>query len=153
MSKCIYPGSFDPWHEGHEDILLKALKAFDHVVIAIGTNGAKINNDIATRLDLVTKELQASVPDHLDRITIVSYKGLLSDYVESVGDIVAVVRGIRDEDDYRYEKTVQYWNEDFGLDVPFCFFFADRNLVHYSSSAVKEVHKLLQKTSNEKNTA
>jgi pantetheine-phosphate adenylyltransferase len=139
MKIAMYPGSFNPWHEGHEDVLNKALKIFDKVVIFIGANPQKENYS-----DLNTNWMERIPQKHRDnkRIGVVVFAGLLSDHADGYS---AVIRGLRNGQDFEYEKTQQYWNEDLGLDIPTVYFISDRKLVHISSSAIKQVEKVRSK--------
>lgn len=106
---AVYPGSFKPWHQGHQDVLNKAKRLFDDVVVAeFG----------------------------------VDFHGLLKDFVKE-NNFCAVVRGIRNPNDFYFEQANQYWNEDLGIDVPTIYFISDRKFLHISSSAIKEVTKAL----------
>lgn len=132
MKVGLFPGSFNPWHEGHEDVLNKALSIFDKVVVAIGNNAAK-----ETTGEQRKTELEKAIGNHSDRIEIVYFEGLLADFVRKRPDITSMVRGMRDTGDLEFEKTMLYWNEDLGIKIPTAHFICDRSLVHISSSAIR----------------
>lgn len=146
MKTVIYPGSFSIWHEGHNDILNKALKIFDHVVIAIGINHDKPTAFIPREHAQGFKE--ANIPVNLtDKVTILPFNCLLVDAVKrwdelNENKICAVVRGLRNGHDLQYETNQMYWHEDLGLKVPIIFFITDRNKSHISSSAIKQILKI-----------
>jgi pantetheine-phosphate adenylyltransferase len=132
MSKvALFPGSFNPWHEGHEDVLNQALKAFDKVVIMRAVNPEK------------EKSGDMEFPPHLlvgGRIEIVEFTGLLRDFVAGAG-YAAIVKGIRNQEDFEYEKMQQYFNEDLGINTPIFFVIANRNMVHKSSTFIRALRK------------
>lgn len=131
MKIAIYPGSFNPWHKGHEDVLEKALVVFDRIIVAEGINQEKS-----------AKEVNSSYPnfDELygEKVVLRQFKGLLVDFVERCPEeIDAVIRGLRNGHDLQYEMNQQYWNEDLGLYIPIVYFITDRGLAHISSSAIR----------------
>lgn len=138
MKVAIYPGSFNPWHEGHSDIVSKALQVFDLVVIAQGINPDKKLSE--TNIPSVHTYGQFG-----NKVTVAKFNGLLTDFISHYNStkdpIVAVIRGLRNGQDLEYEKTQQYWNEDLGIIVPTVCFITDRKLVHISSSAIRAVNK------------
>ncbi len=133
MSKTVlYPGSFNPWHDGHNDIFTKALKVFEHVTLVQMLNPAKKEAQVHFPKDFI-------YPRHgKDKVSMFSYNGLLVDCVKQF-NAVAVIRGLRNAQDFEFEKVQQYWNEDLGLLVPEVYFIADRNAVHLSSTALRQL--------------
>ena len=140
MRKAVYPGSFNPWHQGHTDILKKALSVFDVVVVAHGFNpdkGIKAYSDFT--------ELYKEFPEYLDpddyrHVWVKGFAGLLVDFVKDE-KADAVIRGLRNGHDLQYEMNQQYWNEDLGLVVPTVYFMCDRRYSHISSSAIKSINE------------
>lgn len=131
MKVALFPGSFNPWHEGHEDVLNQALKAFDKVVIMRAVNPEK------------EKSGDMEFPKHLlvgGRIEITEFTGLLRDFVSGAG-YAAIVKGIRNQEDFEYEKMQQYFNEDLGVDTPMFFVIANRTMVHKSSTFIRALRK------------
>lgn len=154
MKTAIYPGSFNPWHQGHHDILKKALQVFDKVIVCYMLNPEKFPKDLHIGLqlrenDLFLKGLRDAVyknflASELIKIEVSSYGGLLVDAVRQFG-CDAVVRGLRNGSDLQYEQNQMYWNEDLGLEVPVTFFLADRTLAHISSSAIRSLRPFKMK--------
>lgn len=142
MKVCIYPGSFNPWHDGHVDVIKKALLVFDKVVVAIGKNPEKNNNTSCVN---VHKQIQRTIePELFNRVEVTFFEGLLTDYLDMdyMYKYSAVIRGIRNTIDFEYEKNLQYHYEDLGLKIPVIHLISDRKLVHISSSAIKSLNKV-----------
>jgi len=142
MKTAIYPGSFNPWHKGHTDILLKALSVFDTVYVAIGINPEKDSRPNHERV----QEVERAIENLAGRgaaysVEVHCFDGLLADYVKET-KAHAIVRGLRSSNDFEYEKVQQYWNEDLGIVVPVVYFMSDRKLTHISSSAVRMIEKM-----------
>jgi len=140
MKIAIYPGSFNPWHKGHEDVLNKALMVFDKIYVARGFNPEKDTVKGTTAFETVFDRLPALEFDN-PNVEFIEFSGLLSDQVTLLG-AHAVIKGLRHEQDLRYEITQQYWNEDLGIEVPTYYVVADRELVHISSTAIRMLNKV-----------
>ncbi len=132
---AVYPGSFDPWHEGHENILNKALQVFDKVVVLQGYNPAK--------LEAKDKSYIAALSKYGERVECGLFNGLFVDVIKGVPfKFKAIIRGLRNGYDLQYEMNNQYWNEDLGCDIPFMYFICDRKYSHISSTALREFNKI-----------
>jgi pantetheine-phosphate adenylyltransferase len=141
MKIGIYPGSFNPWHKGHRDILNKALQVFDKVIVYVLDNPDKENSPqyrsmvIAAQLaNLKNVEVKR---DSSSLVYIVEQEQASTPEAK-----FSVIRGLRNGNDLQYEMNNQYWNEDVGLKIPFVYFITDRSLAHVSSSAIRSVNKL-----------
>jgi len=146
MTKAIYAGSFNPWHQGHEDILKKILMVFDKAIVACGLNPDKASEpDVASLIVLPWKRKDP-------RIECFSFDGLLVDTINEYNSthpmepITAIARGLRSGYDLHYEQNQQYWNEDLGLTIPVVYFISDRSLAHVSSSAIRQIEKIRSKS-------
>ena len=120
----IYPGSFNPFHLGHYDILLKAEAIFDRVIIARGINPEK---------GKPTYEL----PKKLEDRPIMEYTGLLTDLIKSLEYDVTVIRGLRNATDLQYEITQYRFLEELMPNIKMVSIFCDKKYEHISSSAIK----------------
>jgi len=133
MKVAVYPGSFNPWHDGHKNVLEQALKAFDKVVICQGFNPDKIY-----RAELIRETNEFG--DYKGKVWVRHYSDLLKDFIDEIKPD-AIIKGIRNAQDLEYETTQQYWNEDLGITIPTFYVITDRNLRHISSSAIRQVEK------------
>ena len=134
MSKVgLYTGSFNPWHDGHYDVLKKALQVFDLVIIAVGVNPEKEPG--LPHLTRIPQEIQED-----RRVNVILFHDMVVDVIDRWKP-TAIIRGLRNGQDLEYERTQQYWNEDLGCKIPTVYFVSDRKLVHISSSAIRAVRK------------
>lgn len=138
MKIGIYTGSFNPFHAGHADILLKASKVFDKIIVARGNNPIK---DCSRKVNDLSEHSIFKIING----EFIEYEGLLADYLNSRKDICAVIKGLRNADDFQYEKIQQYYNEDLGINLPIVFFISDRSVQHISSSGLREIEKIKNK--------
>lgn len=107
MSRVIVPGSFDPMTMGHRDLVLKALKRHDEVVVAVMINASKrYLFDMQTRLE-IAKQTVADLPN----VKVIAEKGLLIDLFDRL-EADAVCKGWRNERDYDYELRMADWNRE-----------------------------------------
>ncbi|QWC85433.1 pantetheine-phosphate adenylyltransferase [Nocardioidaceae bacterium] len=135
----VCPGSFDPVHLGHLDVIERASRLFDRVVVAIGVNPDKPQGrrllDDEGRLALL-RETTA----HLDRVEVAGFTGLLTDFCHDVG-ARAVVKGVRSGTDIEVETRMAHMNQHVaGIDT--LLLPTAPHLSFVSSSLVKEVHGL-----------
>lgn len=124
----VMPGSFNPWHVGHQNILEKAEKIFDKVIIARG-----INTDKNTVLP------ETGLPDFLKYHQTDTYSGLLTEYINSLGYPVTVIRGLRNSTDLQSELNMFRFLQDLKPDINVISIFCDRHLEHISSSSVRQL--------------
>ncbi len=127
------PGSFDPVTNGHLDIINRASRLYDEVVVVVGVNQNKSRLfTVDERIDMLTR-----VTDGLANVTIDSFQGLLSEYCRT-HQIPVIVKGLRAVSDFDYELQMAQMNN--GLAEVETMFMATNNLYSFlSSSLVKEV--------------
>ncbi len=137
MSLAVYPGSFDPITNGHLDLVTRALKAFDRIVIAVAVNPAKEGLfSVPERVDL----LNSLFADN-DRVEVDTFEGLLVNYLRK-RDAAAVVRGLRAVSDFEYEFQMANMNRKLYGKAETFFLMTGNDYFYVSSSLVKEVAKL-----------
>lgn len=134
MKIAVFPGSFDPFTIGHEDIVLKSLNLYDKVIVAIGENLNKhCLFSLQQRLDMVSRCF-AQQP----RVQVMSYNGLTVDFCHRVGAHY-LVRGLRNALDFQYEADIASANRMVSPDVETVFFLCAPNHQAVSSSLVREL--------------
>jgi pantetheine-phosphate adenylyltransferase len=131
--KAIYPGSFDPITYGHMDILKRASKIFDEVVVLVMKNiNKRYFFTFSERLSMVEKAVEGIQNARAD-----SYEGLLVDYARKTG-IKIVVRGLRAISDFEMEIQVAHINKAMYADLETVFLMTDPKYSFLSSSIVRE---------------
>lgn len=134
MKTAIYAGSFDPVTLGHMDIIERAAKLFDRLVVAVLENPNKTSLfTVAERkyhLELATK--------HIENIEVASFRGLLADFAAEIGADVAV-RGLRNTVDFAAEYQMYLINRKLCKTLETIFLAADEEHLSLSSTNVKEV--------------
>ncbi|GAB4301457.1 MAG: pantetheine-phosphate adenylyltransferase [Myxococcota bacterium] len=132
---AVYPGSFDPITNGHLDIIRRAVKVFDELIIAVAVNIEK--NPLFTlkeRMEMVRGAL-----DEFDgRIRVEAFDGLLVQYIEKV-NARAIIRGLRAVSDFEYEMQMANMNRKLYPDVETLFMMTGEESFYVSSRIVKEV--------------
>lgn len=134
---AIYPGSFDPPTLGHLDVIERAAKLFDEIIVAVGVNSAK---KPLLRAEDRVEALKASTA-HLKNVQVDSFEGLLVDYVESK-HARSIVRGLRATADFEYEFQMAMVNRRLSPEVDTVFLMTKWEHSYLSSSIVREVANL-----------
>ena len=137
MKIAIYPGTFDPVTNGHIDILERALKLFDKVIITIARNTAK--NPLFTEEERITLLQRAT--KHFKNVEVDSFEGLLVEYVEKRGAI-SVVRGLRAMTDFEYELQMALMNRKLDETMETIFLMPNEKYTYLSSNFVREIARL-----------
>ena len=134
---AVYPGSFDPVHNGHLDIIERCRPLFDEVIVAVLHNEAKQPLfSVQERMDI----LQTLIGGHAD-CRVESFSGLLVDFMDRVG-ARAVVRGLRAVSDFEYEFQMALMNRRLNPRVETVFMMPKEDYSYLSSRLVKEVYAL-----------
>ncbi|MGN0154587.1 MAG: pantetheine-phosphate adenylyltransferase [Lachnospiraceae bacterium] len=134
MSKAIYPGSFDPVTFGHLDIIKRSAEMFDEVVVGVLNNNAK-NPLFSTK---ERKEMLEEVTKEFDNVTIISFDGLLIDFMKQ-NDISVIVRGLRAITDFDYELQIAQSNRKVSKEtIDTVFLTTSIDYAYLSSSIVRE---------------
>ena len=139
----IYPGSFDPLTNGHVNIIERASKCFDEVIIGVAKNSSK--NSILTSDERV--KLLKKVFKNKKKIKVDQFDGLLAHYVDKM-KIYTILRGMRTVQDFEYELQMATSNNKLNNKIETIFMVADGNFSHISSSLIKDIVRLNGDVSN-----
>ena len=131
---AIYPGSFDPVTRGHMDIIERASKTVDHLIVGVLVNSAKSPLFTVEERVALLKQVTAQYPN----VEIRSFEGLLVDFARASGAHI-LIRGLRAVSDYEYELGYAFANHDLSYgEVETVFIPAAREYMYLSSSSVRE---------------
>ena len=133
MSKAIYPGSFDPITFGHIDIIERASKIVDELVVGVLCNSAK--NPLFSLDERVS--MIEEMTKHLPNVTVQAFDGLLVDYMNKIGATL-IVRGLRAVTDFEYELQIAQTNHVQNENIETIFLTTNFNYTYLSSTIVKE---------------
>jgi pantetheine-phosphate adenylyltransferase len=134
MLKVVYPGTFDPFTKGHEDLVRRAAKLFDSVVVGIADSESKRPMFTAAERIAMTREVLASYP----RVEVIGFSGLLMDFVHSIGASV-IVRGLRAVSDFEYEFQMAGMNRNLYPEVETLFLTPAEQYLFMSATIVREI--------------
>ena len=136
MRKIIYPGTFDPIHNGHIDIATRVAKLFDVLEFVVAIN---VEKDplftVEERLALITDSTK-----HIKNIKVNQFTGLVVDYAKG-SDSIAIIRGLRHVSDFEFEFQMAMMNFHLNPDIASLFMMPDEKYIHLNSTVVKDVVK------------
>ena len=137
MKRIIYPGTFDPIHNGHLDIAKRAAELFDELVLVVAINKEKkplFNND--ERIHLIEE-----CTTDLKNVRVSSFNGLVVDYAKSE-NAVAIIRGLRHVSDFEFEFQMAMMNYNLNPMITSMFMMPDEKYIHLNSTVIKDVARL-----------
>lgn len=134
--RALYPGTFDPLHNGHLDVLERAARLFDEVVVAVAQSTSKETMfPLDRRIDLLEQSTSA-----IDNVRVVPFTGMLVHEFERLG-VDVVVRGVRLFQDFEYEYTMALMNRRLLESFDVIFLMPSEQVLSLSSSLIKEIHR------------
>lgn len=135
MSTALYPGTFDPVTLGHLDLLERAAKLFDRVIVSVALSDEK-----GTMFSLGERvEIFEELVKHMPQVTVAPFEGLLIHEFERQ-KVDVVVRGVRLFQDFEYEYMMALMNQRLSPDFDVIFLMPSEEYLSVSSSLVKEIH-------------
>ena len=131
---AIYPGSFDPITLGHLDVIDRAIKIFDKVVLTVATHRDKSPLfDLEERMDMIREST-----NKYEKVEVTSSEGLIVDFAEEKG-AVALIRGLRFVSDIEFEFQLAWMNRNLNAEIITVFLMTDARYTHLNSSIIREV--------------
>jgi len=139
MSKriALFPGSFDPFTKGHEDIVLRGLQLFDEIIIAIGYNAQKSSRYF--EISFMVERIQDAFKDY-SNIRVETFSELTAEFARKNGARF-LLRGLRNTTDFEYENSISQVNKKLYPELESVFLITSPKLAWISSSIVREVQR------------
>jgi len=133
---AVFPGSFDPFSVGHEDLVSRGLDVFDHIIVAIGENSTKkYMLSLEKRKALIEK-----LYEDINSVSVESYSGLTVDFCRLKG-AQYILRGIRNAKDFDFEQPIAQMNKTLNAKVETVFLTNQPEFSAINSSIIREIHK------------
>lgn len=133
---AIFPGSFDPFTKGHENIVLRGTELFDKIIVAIGNNSTKERH---FSIEMMEEKIRETFKNH-PTVEVMNFKGLTSNFAKEMGANF-LLRGLRNTTDFEYENTIAQVNAHLNQNLETIFLITAPSLAYISSSIVRELHK------------
>ncbi|GAA4355012.1 pantetheine-phosphate adenylyltransferase [Hymenobacter saemangeumensis] len=133
---ALFPGSFDPFTNGHLDVVRRGAVLFDQVIIAIGDNSSKQRYFPVERM----VGMISSVFKHEPKVSVCSFKGLTAEFAREVG-AGFLLRGLRNTTDFEYENTIAQVNRHINPGLETVFLITSPALAAISSTIIREIHR------------
>ncbi len=137
IRKVIYPGTFDPIHNGHIDIATRASRLFDELIFGVADNPSKKPLfNVEERIELIKEATR-----HLTNVYVKSTPGLVIDFAQTES-AVALIRGLRHVSDFEFEFQMAMMNYHLDPSISTVLMMPDEKYIHLNSTVVKDVAKL-----------
>ena len=136
MRTALFPGSFDPFTNGHLDVVRRGTALFDHIIIAIGNNSSKQRYLPVEQMIELIQEVFRDEP----RVSVEAYKGLTADFARE-RQARFLLRGLRNTTDFEYENTIAQANRHVNPELETVFLITSPPLAAISSTIIREIHR------------
>ena len=133
MTTVLYPGTFNPIHNGHADLVERAARLFDHVVLGIATSPQKSPGDLKLRVELAEQALA-----HIDQVEVCGFNTLTVDFAKEIGASV-ILKGIRTVTDFDYEFQMLNMNRALTPEIETVFLAPSEANSYISSTLVRQI--------------
>lgn len=133
---ALFPGSFDPFTNGHLDIVRRGVGLFDEVIVAIGTNSSKQRYLPVEQMQALITEVFRDEP----RVSVRTFKGLTAEFARETG-AAYLLRGLRNSPDFEYEKPIAYGNQHVYPGLETVFLLTSPTLGAVSSTIIRDIHR------------
>ena len=133
MKTCVFPGTFDPFTKGHLDLVTRAKKMFDKVIVAVSDDRAKCAFSQEERILLAQKSVQ-----DIEGVEVIGFSGLLVTLCQSLG-VYSVLRGLRNAVDLEYERTLTAVYKEQDASIETVYLLCDPKLTHVEASIVRDL--------------
>lgn len=136
MRIALFPGSFDPFTNGHLDVVRRGAALFDQVIIAIGNNSSKQRYLPVEQMITLIEGVFHDEP----KVSVQAYKGLTADFARETG-AKFLLRGLRNTTDFEYENTIAQANRHVNPELETVFLITSPVLAAISSTIIREIHR------------
>jgi pantetheine-phosphate adenylyltransferase len=133
---ALFPGSFDPFTKGHEDIVLRGLEIFDEIIVTIGFNSNKSRH---FPVEEMKKKIEATFVNN-DAVSVKIYSELTAEYAKKF-NAKFLLRGLRNTTDFEYENSISQVNRHLNKELETVFLITSPEYASVSSTIIREVHK------------
>lgn len=134
---ALFPGSFDPFTKGHEDIVLRGLSLFDEIIVAIGYNSGKSQRYF--EIEFMVRKIEETFAKY-PTIKVITYAELTAEFAKK-HNANYLLRGLRNTTDFEYENSISQVNRYLNDKLESVFLITSPQFASISSSIIREVHR------------
>lgn len=134
---ALFPGSFDPFTRGHEDIVLRGLSLFDEIIVAIGYNSGKSQRYFP--IDFMVDKIKGTFAEY-PTISVQTFSELTAEFARR-NNARYLLRGLRNTTDFEYENSIAQVNRNLNKELESVFLITSPQFASINSSIIREVHR------------